>query len=77
MSYEAVPAEVGKLIVCGGARDTVQESCGGKGGAWFCVTCDKHFENNFAKDSHLYEKPKTGDVHVMAWHCQCGQVEAP
>lgn len=51
---------------------TAQASCGESNGQWFCVTCDKGFDNNYDKHTHI-EKGK----HRLAWYCRTHGAEVP
>jgi len=45
---------------------------GNDNGHWYCVTHDKHFENQLQKDVHIND----GD-HRLAWICREHGIEQP
>ena len=51
---------------------TVGPKCDQNHGYWYCVTHDKLFANQLAKDSHI-----TKGKHVLAWACWKHGPEVP
>lgn len=45
---------------------------GNRLGHWFCVTHDKHFDNQFQKDTHI-----NSGAHQLAWICHEHGIEQP
>lgn len=63
----------GKTLAIPPTKHTAHPPCDNNQGFWYCVTHDKHFRNQFDKDTHI-EKGK----HTLAWLCTaCNRYETP
>ncbi len=65
---EKIRADLGSKTV----DFTVEPSCQGKAGSWYCVTHGRTFRNQMEKDGHI----RDGD-HQLAWICPEHGIEVP